>query len=96
MGIEIVHDHCDFFGIRILLIGQFFHGMSPIGFGPTLRDFDMSPLLGGREKHKQVARAVAFVLMVIATIFTGLHGNRNARFFNVLFGRFVHTNKRML
>src|SRR3972149_3078498 len=66
MGVEITQHHPDQLGLRVNLITQPLHLSGEILHGATVGHRHMPPTASGFKLHKQIARAVALVLIVVA------------------------------
>ncbi len=94
MGIEIIHDHHNGFGIWEMGIHQITHTISPINHSAPLGDFDMPPSVEGCKEHEHVARSVPFVFIVVFGRLPWLCWQWQARFFDLLFATFIKTHHR--
>ena len=96
MRVEIVQHDANRFGFRIALIHQPFHLPGEVGHCPCGRDRQVSPTLAGFEEHKQIARAIPFVFIVIPFDLVGADRQRRSHFRNQLLRRFIKTDEWML
>src|SRR5215208_2579137 len=65
MRVEVVEDNSNLFCLLITLINEPSHLMCEVCLSPSLCHFDMSPACLRLTDHKQVARALALILVII-------------------------------
>ena len=93
MGIQIVLNQNDDVGVWKMNIAELFKHLSIIDGGAARGDFNMAPAFQGREGHKQVGCAVAFVFVIKADCPSRGHRYGLAGFGGQLFGSFIQTDK---
>src|SRR5918992_3281030 len=64
MGVEIVHHYSDHLSLRVSLVNKPFHLMGKVALRPSRSHINMSPSSLWLAKHKQVACAVALILII--------------------------------
>ena len=80
MGIGVVLNQKDLFGILEVDVAQIAQDLG-IGDGrASLGDLDMTPAFERREQHDEISRAVALVLVVVPRWLSCSHWFRRARF----------------
>src|SRR3990172_5310319 len=78
--------------LGIAFIHQPLHLLGEVQQGATFGDGDVPPTTLRLEEHKQIAGAVALVLVIVAFHLTRLSGQRRARLGNQLLGRLVEAD----
>ena len=94
MGVEIILDEDDRFGLREVDVGQVFQNVGVIDSGAAVGDLDVAPAFERRKHHEQVGHAVSRVFVIDAGRKARLHRHRRARFGDELLGGLVQTNHR--
>ena len=94
--IEIIQDNADHLGLWVSDIDQPFHLMSKIHFSPSLCDGNVPPASLRLTDHKQVARAVALVLIVIALNSASFGWQTSARLYDQLLAGLIKVYFRAL
>src|SRR5215210_1605850 len=94
--VEIIQHYSDQLGLWVSLIYQPFHLVSKVYLSPPLGDCYMTPASLRLAHHKQVARAVAFVFIVVALCSPRTSGQLLAFLFNQLLAGFIKVNFRAL
>ena len=92
--IQIVHHHDDRVCLREMDIDQVAHAVGKIDHGAARRHLDMTPSLQRCEAEKEVAGAVAFILVVIFGHRTRSGRQRQTGLFGQLFAAFIKTDHR--
>ena len=59
MGVEIILDEDDRFGLREVDVGQVFQNVGVIDGGAAVGDLDVAPAFERRKHHEQVGHAVS-------------------------------------
>ena len=94
MGVEIILDEDDRFGLREVDVGQVFQNVGVIDSGAAVGDLDVAPAFERRKHHEQVGHAVSRVFVIDAARKPWLHRHRRVRFGDELLGGLVQTNHR--
>ena len=94
MRIEIVQHQHDLVRLRKEIIDQVLHTMSKINLGSPFCHFDVTPTTQRLEEQKEIARAIAFVLVIKALWASRLGRQWTAFLSNQLNRMFVKTNLR--
>jgi len=94
VGIEVVHDQHNLFGVRILLIAHLTEQMGKVHGCSVLRHFHPSLSRQRLEDHKQIRGAFALILVINAPGLPRRSGDGRTRFRHQLFAGFVHTDLR--
>ena len=93
MGVQIILNKCDLFCIGKHLIGQGLENIGKIYGRAPLCHLDMAPSFKRGEQHKHVARAISFILIIMARRLTRLHWNGFARLDNQLLQAFIQADQ---
>ena len=94
VGVEIILDEDDRFGLREVDVGQVFQNVGVIDSGAAVGDLDVAPAFERRKHHEQVGHAVSRVFVIDAGRKPWLHRHRRVRFGDELLGGLVQTNHR--
>ena len=88
MRVQIVqHDH-DTIGVWKQLIDKVWHAMSKVDLGALFCHFDVTPTGQGLEEEKEIARAIALILVIKALWATRFRGQRMTFLGNQLYLEF--------
>ena len=77
-------------------VNQITHTMGKINHGALVGDFQMSPGFQRCKIDKQVAGAIALILVIILGHYSRLGWQRQARFFRLLLAAFVKADEGLL
>lgn len=96
MCVEVVQDQLNDLRLRVTIIHQPLHLMGEIQRGASLGHFDVSPSGLRLDEQKEVARAIALVLVIKTLRMTGQGRQRHPGFFDQLLARLVEVDLRAL
>src|SRR5215204_4764265 len=65
MGVEVVQNHNDLLGLRVVQINQLLYAVCPVELGPPLGDAEVTPASQRLRNNEEVGRPVALVLVVV-------------------------------
>ena len=88
---EVVQDDPDDLCLRIIPIAEHLHTVRKVSFGAAIGALHMAPAVTGLKEHKQVAGAVALILIIVAPGLARLRSERVPDFPHHLIGTLVAT-----
>ena len=94
MGVQVVHDEHDAFGVRVVDAEQLVDLVRPVDPGPPLAGVDPAPAGEGFDPHEDRAGSVTDVLRVLLQIVSGAGGDRVADVSRELVRLLVHAHRR--
>jgi|GEM_PF-2779380 len=93
MGVQLIFDDKNAFGLRKMHIHQVAHAHGPIPLGAPVGYLDMSPVQQWSKEHEQIRRTFPMVLIIVAFGLSGHHRQRGAGFADQLLWSFVKTDQ---
>ena len=73
MRVEIIENHANHLGLRIALVDQPLHLLGKVLLGASLRHGDMPPPRLRLTANKQIASALALILVIFSLRAAGTH-----------------------
>ena len=92
MRVEIIQHNSDEIRFRKMQVDQVPHTKGEIHSGALMGDLDMSPSQQRRKEQKQVADAIAFVLLIVTGQLARLRRKGPPFFHNQLLAAFIKTD----
>ena len=94
MSVQVIHDQNNLFRFCKMNVDQVTHTMGKVNHGALPGYFDMSPRLQWCKENKEIAGAIALVLIIIFGHITRSWRQRHTSLLGQLFATFIKADKR--
>src|SRR5262245_9352457 len=95
MGVEVVANELNFFGVRIIFVDQTLNFLSPIDAGAAVAARDTAPAFQRVEKHENRLHPPPFVVVVLTSRTTGSQRFGRPLIAQELLAGLVHADQRL-